>query len=57
MWVRMAAAVDGQDSELAQRKRHAARFFMERVLPQARSLAASVAAGPETIMSMRADLF
>ncbi|HEX7873011.1 MAG TPA: acyl-CoA dehydrogenase C-terminal domain-containing protein [Sphingobium sp.] len=57
MWVRIVAATDGRDSDLATRKRHVARFFVDRVLPQAQALASAIEAGPDAIMAMDADLF
>ncbi|MFT3965052.1 MAG: acyl-CoA dehydrogenase [Sphingobium sp.] len=57
MWTRMVAATEGRDDALARRKRHVARFFVERVLPQTAALAAVMEAGPEAITAMDADLF
>jgi len=57
MWIRMAEATEGQDNPLANRKRHVARFFVERILPQAKALATAIEAGPDALMIMEADLF
>ncbi|MET0363350.1 MAG: acyl-CoA dehydrogenase C-terminal domain-containing protein [Sphingobium sp.] len=57
MWVRMVAASEGKDAALSARKRHAARFFVDRVLPQAQALAKEIEAGPDAIMAMDAELF
>src|SRR3546814_288193 len=52
MWVRMATAAAG-DTPQHNAKRAVADYFVERTLPQAQALAASVAAGEETIMADR----
>src|SRR3546814_20387594 len=56
MWVRMATAAAG-DTPQHNAKRAVADYFVERMLPQAQALAASVAAGEETIMALPADSF
>lgn len=57
MWVRMAAASEGHETPIAVRKRHVARFFAERMLPQAHALARQIDAGPASIAGMDAQLF
>src|SRR3546814_13991304 len=56
MWVRMATAAAG-DTPQHNAKRAVADYFVERMLPQARALAASVAAGEQTIIVPPADSF
>jgi alkylation response protein AidB-like acyl-CoA dehydrogenase len=59
MWTRMAtksfAAVD--ITPLHQRKVAAARFFVERILPQATGLEASITSGSESLMELEPALF
>jgi hypothetical protein len=56
MWVRMAVlAVEklpeaGTDAEFYQTKLQTARFFMERILPQAGSLLFTIKAGKASLM-------
>ena len=56
MWTRMAA-VATDDTPLHQAKRQVALFYAERVLPQARGLAGTIAAGPDSVMDIPADAF
>ncbi|MEC3948337.1 acyl-CoA dehydrogenase C-terminal domain-containing protein [Sphingobium sp. HWE2-09] len=56
MWARMAAAASST-SLLHTAKRAVADFFAQRILPQARALAASIAAGESAIMALGADAF
>ncbi|MBZ9648343.1 acyl-CoA dehydrogenase C-terminal domain-containing protein [Sphingobium sp. 3R8] len=56
MWTRMAAAAQGDDP-LHIGKRIVADFFAQRMLPQAHSLAASIAAGETSIMALGAESF
>ncbi|WP_416465144.1 acyl-CoA dehydrogenase family protein [Sphingomonas sp. VDB2] len=56
MWTRMAAAAQGDDP-LHTGKRIVADFFAQRMLPQAHSLAASIAAGQTSIMALGAESF
>src|SRR3546814_8801329 len=56
MWVRMATAAAG-DTPQHNAKRAVVDYFVERMLPQAPALAASVAAGADTIMALPADSF
>ncbi|WP_082594728.1 acyl-CoA dehydrogenase C-terminal domain-containing protein [Sphingomonas sp. Root710] len=56
MWTRMAAAARSESS-LYQEKRAVADFFVQRVLPQVQGLAASTAAGDESIMALDAAVF
>ncbi|MBA4091794.1 MAG: acyl-CoA dehydrogenase [Sphingobium sp.] len=56
MWTRMAAAAQGDDP-LHTGKRIVADFFAQRMLPQAHSLAASIAAGETSIMALGAESF
>ena len=56
MWTRMAQAAQ-DDSPLHQAKRIVADFFADRMLPQARGLAASIAAGESSIMALDAAAF
>src|SRR3546814_19982414 len=56
MWVRMAAAAAG-DTPQHSAKRAVADYFVARMLPQAQALAASVAAGEETLMALPAAYF
>ncbi|RZF64768.1 acyl-CoA dehydrogenase [Sphingomonas populi] len=57
MWARMAAAAAGGDTPLHRAKPIVANFFAQRVLPQARGLAASIAAGETSIMALDAAAF
>lgn len=57
MWARMAAAGSDDDAPQVIAKRAVADFFAERMLPQARCLAASIAAGEASTMALPADLF
>lgn len=57
MWARMSAAASVEDDPLHQSKRAVAAFFAARMLPQATSLAAAIAAGEESIMALDADAF
>ncbi|RYM12039.1 acyl-CoA dehydrogenase [Sphingobium cupriresistens] len=56
MWTRMAVAAQGDDV-LHAGKRIVADFFAQRMLPQAQSLAVSIAAGEASIMALGADCF
>ncbi|WP_088182941.1 acyl-CoA dehydrogenase family protein [Sphingobium sp. Z007] len=56
MWTRMATAAQGDDP-FQTGKRIVADFFAQRMLPQAHSLAASIAAGEPSIMALNADAF
>jgi alkylation response protein AidB-like acyl-CoA dehydrogenase len=56
MWTRMAAAAQGEDA-FHTGKRIVADFFAQRMLPQAHSLAASIAAGETSIVALGADAF
>ncbi|MFC5421537.1 acyl-CoA dehydrogenase C-terminal domain-containing protein [Bosea eneae] len=57
MWARMAEKAAVGDTPLHRRKLAAARFFAERVLPQAIGLEAALANGPGSLMELEADLF
>ncbi|TNE41359.1 MAG: acyl-CoA dehydrogenase [Sphingomonadales bacterium] len=57
MWARMTAAAGKGDSPFHVAKLSVARFFAARMVPQARGLAASIAAGAGPIMDLEADLF
>ncbi|SEI67544.1 Acyl-CoA dehydrogenase [Sphingobium sp. AP50] len=56
MWTRMAAAAT-DDTPLHSAKRSVAAYFAERILPQAKGLADSIAAGKATTMVLEADAF
>lgn len=59
MWVRMAAA-GGQDEAaipVERRKLTLARFFVERMLPQTKGLAAVIEAGAPALMALEAEAF
>ncbi|HAF42266.1 MAG TPA: acyl-CoA dehydrogenase [Sphingobium sp.] len=56
MWTRMAVAATGEGS-LHQAKRQMAEFFALRMLPQARGLAAVIAAGEASLMALPAEAF
>jgi alkylation response protein AidB-like acyl-CoA dehydrogenase len=56
MWTRMAAAAT-DDTPLHSAKRSVAAYFAERILPQAKGLADSIAAGKATTMALEADAF
>ncbi len=56
MWSKMAEAGRG-DAPLHVAKRAVAQFFADRLLPQSRALAASVAAGGRSTMALAADAF
>src|SRR3546814_19580708 len=56
MWVRMATAAAG-DTPQHNAKRAVADYFVERMLPPAQALAASVAAGEATTMALPAESF
>jgi alkylation response protein AidB-like acyl-CoA dehydrogenase len=57
MWARMATAAAAEQSPLHVAKLAVANFYAQRILPQARALATSVAAGEAPIMALPADLF
>ncbi|MGE4410422.1 MAG: acyl-CoA dehydrogenase C-terminal domain-containing protein [Sphingobium sp.] len=57
MWARMTVAAGKGDSPFHVAKLSVARFFAARMVPQARGLAASIAAGAGPIMDLEADLF
>lgn len=56
MWTRMAVAAS-EDLPLHQSKRAIATFFAQRMLPQAKGLAASIAEGEAAIMTLASDAF
>ena len=56
MWTRMAR-VATSDSPLHRSKRMVAEFYARRMLPQARGLAESIAAGEASLMALPADAF
>ena len=62
MWLRMAAvarrrlAAGEGDAPILQAKVATARFYMERLLPQARALQATIGAGAESTMALDAAL-
>jgi alkylation response protein AidB-like acyl-CoA dehydrogenase len=56
MWTRMAR-VAISDSPLHRSKRMVAEFYARRMLPQARGLAESIAAGEASLMALPADAF
>jgi len=57
MWARMAAAATKEAGPFHDAKRMVADFFAQRMLPQARGLAASIAGGEAAIMALPADAF
>ncbi|WP_067732541.1 acyl-CoA dehydrogenase [Novosphingobium naphthalenivorans] len=57
MWARMAAAASAGDTPFHASKTLVANFFATRILPQAKGLVASIAAGEEPIMALNADAF
>ncbi|MDQ6433186.1 acyl-CoA dehydrogenase [Mesorhizobium sp. LHD-90] len=56
MWARMALKAANSDAPLRRRKRAAAAFFVERVLPQTLALELSITNGPATLMAIEGDL-
>jgi hypothetical protein len=56
MWTRMAAAAT-DDTPLHSAKRSVAAYFAQRILPQAKGLADSIASGKATTMALEADAF
>jgi alkylation response protein AidB-like acyl-CoA dehydrogenase len=56
MWTRMAQAATGETQQ-HMAKRVIADFFADRMLPQARALGASIAAGEGSILALPADAF
>jgi alkylation response protein AidB-like acyl-CoA dehydrogenase len=57
MWTRMATAASAEQSPLQIAKLAVADFFAQRMLPQARGLAATIAAGEAAIMALPAEAF
>ncbi|MBS7668968.1 acyl-CoA dehydrogenase family protein [Croceicoccus gelatinilyticus] len=58
MWVRMAAAsLEHGDETTKTRNLALANFYAAHVLPQAGALEAAIAAGPDAVMALPADLF
>lgn len=57
MWTRMATAAAAEQSPLHRAKLAVANFYAQRILPQVRGLATSIAAGEAPIMALPADLF
>ena len=58
MWVRMAAASLAHGDEATKTRNLAlANFYAAHVLPQANALEAAIAAGPDPVMAMPAELF
>ncbi len=57
MWARMAAAAASGNSPFHDAKRMVADFFAQRMLTQAKGLAASIAGGEAAIMALPADAF
>ncbi len=62
MWARMVKAAlakqaAGDNTGLAERKLHLARFYFSRILPQTSSLFATIMAGKEPLMAMEASAF
>jgi alkylation response protein AidB-like acyl-CoA dehydrogenase len=57
MWSKMAANADAAGDPLKQRKLATARFFADRMLPQAAGLEAAIFGGSASIMGMDAQLF
>lgn len=56
MWTRMAQAATGETQQ-HMAKRVIADFFADRMLPQARALGASIAAGEGSILALPVDAF
>ncbi len=57
MWTRMAFAASQAETPLHSAKLKVAGFFAERMLPQAKGLAAAVSAGAGSMMALPEDLF
>jgi Acetyl-CoA dehydrogenase C-terminal like/Acyl-CoA dehydrogenase, C-terminal domain len=60
MWARMAAAAAGLGeaaTPVERRKLAVARFFVERMLPETRGLAAAIEAGAPALMALEAEAF
>ncbi|WP_298400522.1 acyl-CoA dehydrogenase [Sphingobium sp.] len=57
MWARMESAAAQGDTPLEESKRAVARFFADRVLPQAKGLAAAIQAGEDSMMALAPDAF
>ncbi|CAN5359645.1 acyl-CoA dehydrogenase C-terminal domain-containing protein [soil metagenome] len=57
MWARMAAAAAKADTPFRQAKLTVAAYFTQRMLPQIRGLAASIAAGPASLMALPSEVF
>ena len=58
LWARMmAVAADHADQPLQSAKLITGRFYFERLLPKAKSLAEQMRAGSDTMMSLPVDAF
>jgi hypothetical protein len=57
MWTRMATASSAEPTPFHAAKLNVAEFFAQRMLPQARGLAAAIAAGDGSVMALAPDAF